>query len=70
MPFPGDLLRIHTISAESTNRIELARVNIPQPSFYLLRPDGHVGPAGIQPDLAAATRYVSGRLHLATQGVR
>ena len=57
-------------SHDSRRIHELARVNITQPAFYLLRLDGHVGLAGIQPDLAAVTRYASGRLHLATQGVR
>lgn len=57
-------------SHDSRRIHELARVNIPQLAFYLPRPDGHVGLAGIQPDLAAVTRYASGRLHLATQGVR
>jgi hypothetical protein len=40
----------------------LTRARIPRPSFYLLRPDGHVGLAGVQPDAAAARRYVSERL--------
>ncbi len=70
LPPPRDLLCIHTIPADPANDRELARVNIPRPSFYLLRPDGHVGLAGIQLDVAAVTRYVSGRLHLATQGAR
>jgi len=43
---------------------ELERSHIPRPSFYLLRPDGHVGLAGSRLDATAATRYVSERLHL------
>ena len=70
LPFAGDLLCIHAIPAESANSSELARVNIPRRSFYLLRPDGHVGLAGIQLNVAAMARYVSGRLHLAAQCVR
>jgi hypothetical protein len=38
---------------------------VPQPSFYLLRPDGHVGLCGRQLDPAGLARYVSGNLHLA-----
>ena len=57
-------------SHDSRRIHELARVNIPQPAFYLLRLDGHVGLAGIQPDLVAVTRYASGRLHLETQRLR
>jgi hypothetical protein len=67
MPGLGDLLRIHTVPGDPANDREFARVHIPQPSFYLLRPDGHVGLAGLHLDLAAAIRYVSGRLHLGTK---
>jgi 2-polyprenyl-6-methoxyphenol hydroxylase-like FAD-dependent oxidoreductase len=55
----GDLLRIHVIPDEAHNAQELARVRIPGPAFYLLRPDGHVGLAGIRPEPAAVTRYLS-----------
>jgi len=64
MPGLGDLLRIHTVPGDPDNDRELARAHIPRPSFYLLRPDGHVGLAGLHLDLAAAIWYVSGRLHL------
>jgi 2-polyprenyl-6-methoxyphenol hydroxylase-like FAD-dependent oxidoreductase len=60
----GDLLRIHTVPGDPENDRELARAHIPRPSFYLLRPDGHVGLAGLHLEVAAAIRYVSGRLHL------
>jgi len=55
----GDLLRIHVIPDEAHNARELARVRISGPVFYLLRPDGHVGLAGIRPEPAAVTRYLS-----------
>jgi len=64
----GDLLRIHEVPNDSANDRELARARIPRPSFFLLRPDGHVGLAGTGLDAAAATRYVSERLHIGTQG--
>jgi 2-polyprenyl-6-methoxyphenol hydroxylase-like FAD-dependent oxidoreductase len=64
----GDLLRVHEIPTDSANERELARAHIPQPSFYLLRPDGHVGLAGTHLDAAAATRYVSERLRIGTKG--
>jgi 2-polyprenyl-6-methoxyphenol hydroxylase-like FAD-dependent oxidoreductase len=64
----GDLLRIHEVPNDSANDQELARAQIPQPSFYLVRPDGHVGLAGTRLDAAAATRYVSERLHIGTKG--
>ncbi len=64
LPVLGDLLRIHSVPGDPANDRELARVHIPKPSFYLLRPDGHVGLAGIDLDAVAAARYVSERLHL------
>ena len=60
----GELLHIHAIPADPTNDMELARAHIPHPSFYLLRPDGHVGLCGNRLDAAAVTRYVSERLRL------
>jgi 2-polyprenyl-6-methoxyphenol hydroxylase-like FAD-dependent oxidoreductase len=67
LPGLDDLLRIHAFPGDPANDRELSRVQIPRPSFYLLRPDGHVGLAGIHLDAAAAIRYVSERLHLGTQ---
>lgn len=64
VPGLGDLLRIHAIASDPANDRELARAQIPRPSFYLLRPDGYVGLAGIHLEPAAAIRYISGRLAL------
>jgi 2-polyprenyl-6-methoxyphenol hydroxylase-like FAD-dependent oxidoreductase len=60
----GDLLRVHEVPRDSVNEQELARVRIPQLSFYLLRPDGHVGLCGGRLDVAAISQYLSERLHL------
>ena len=60
----GDLLRIHAIPADPANDAEFARVQIPRPSFYLVRPDGHVGLCGVRLDQAVLKRYVSERAHL------
>jgi hypothetical protein len=60
----GDLLRIHRIPVDPFNGAELARAQIPQPSFYLVRPDGHIGLCGVHLDAAAAGRYVSEHLRL------
>jgi hypothetical protein len=60
----GDLCRIHAIPANPINDTELARAQIPQPSFYLVRPDGHVGFCGARLEAAAVKRYVSERLRL------
>jgi 2-polyprenyl-6-methoxyphenol hydroxylase-like FAD-dependent oxidoreductase len=60
----GDLLRVHAIPANPVNDAELARAQIPQPSFYLVRPDGHVGLCGVRFDAAAVNRYVAEHLRL------
>ena len=67
---PGfhDRLRVLALPSDSANDKEFARQRIPQPSFYLLRPDGHVGLAGTHLDVAAASRYVSERLHIGGVG--
>jgi len=61
----GDLLHIHAIPADTVNEVELARAQIPRPSFYLLRSDGHIGLCGVRLEAAAVARYVSERLGLA-----
>jgi 2-polyprenyl-6-methoxyphenol hydroxylase-like FAD-dependent oxidoreductase len=63
----GDLARIHAIPADPANDVELARAQIPKPSFYLLRPDGHVGLCGVRLEGAAVKRYVGENLHLAAR---
>jgi len=57
-------LRIHSVPTDRLNDAELARARIPQPSFYLLRPDGHIGLCGVLLDKAAMARYLSERLGL------
>ena len=54
----GDLVRTHAIPLDS-NRAELGRVGIAAPSFYLLRPDGHIGLCGPYSELAGAESYLS-----------
>ena len=68
MPELGELLCIHVVPNNAVNDQELARVQIPLRSFYLLRPDGYVGLAGAQLDVAAVDRHVSERLHIVPQG--
>jgi 2-polyprenyl-6-methoxyphenol hydroxylase-like FAD-dependent oxidoreductase len=60
----GDLLRIHAIPVDPANERELARAKVPRPSFYLLRPDGHVGLCGGRLDIGSVRRYVGERLGL------
>ena len=59
----ADLVGVSHASAQ-----ELARTKVPQPSFYLLRPDGHVGLCGAQLDVDAVKRYLAERVHLKVQG--
>jgi 2-polyprenyl-6-methoxyphenol hydroxylase-like FAD-dependent oxidoreductase len=42
----GDLVRIQLVPDDSANAAAFARVHIRGPTFYLLRPDGHVALAG------------------------
>jgi 2-polyprenyl-6-methoxyphenol hydroxylase-like FAD-dependent oxidoreductase len=64
VPDLDELLRIHVIPRDPVNDLELARAGLPQPSFFLLRPDGHIGLRGIRPDANAIEHYVSEKLHL------
>lgn len=56
------LLLTHQIPDDPVNDKELTRAHIPKPSFYLLRPDCHIGLAGTQLDGASLQRYFAGRL--------
>jgi hypothetical protein len=58
----GELVRTHLIPRIAANDRELARANISQPSFYLLRPDGHVGLCGPGFDAAAIRQYLGERV--------
>jgi hypothetical protein len=60
----GGLLSNYEIPSDSINEAELARQHLPLPSFYLLRPDGHVGLCGTRIEPATIKRYVSENLHL------
>jgi hypothetical protein len=64
IPGLDSAMQMLTIPANAENRAELERVKVPATAFYLLRPDGYVGLAGVHLDMAAVNRYVSERLHL------
>lgn len=57
-----DLLLAHCVLNDPENDRALSRYRIPKPSFYLLRPDGHVGLAGMRLEAAALRRYLAERL--------
>jgi 2-polyprenyl-6-methoxyphenol hydroxylase-like FAD-dependent oxidoreductase len=58
----GDVLCGHFLPAGPDNDLELARANIPKPSFYLLRPDGHIGYCGALLGPGAIKTYITERL--------
>ncbi len=64
MPAEGDLVRIHVVPADPANDAELARAKIPQPSCYLVRPDGYIGLCGAGINRDAIARYLSERLRV------
>jgi 2-polyprenyl-6-methoxyphenol hydroxylase-like FAD-dependent oxidoreductase len=64
----GELVRTHAIPSDAANDAELARVHITQPSFYFVRPDGHVGLSGTRVDIGALARYASETLRLRPRG--
>ena len=61
LPPYGDLLRTLVIRSGAVNDDALDRAHIARPSYYLLRPDGHVGLAGTRFDAAAVSRYLAER---------
>ncbi|HSB33033.1 MAG TPA: FAD-dependent monooxygenase [Nitrospirota bacterium] len=66
-PIPPELdglLVTHRVPDDPSNDQELERFRIPKRSFYLLRPDGHIGLAGVKLDAALLRRYLSERLVL------
>jgi 2-polyprenyl-6-methoxyphenol hydroxylase-like FAD-dependent oxidoreductase len=42
----GDMLQVHSVPSNIENERALAAASIPSPSYYLLRPDGHIGLTG------------------------
>jgi len=58
-PKLGDLLLVHCAVDDPVNAAELERARIPRPSFFLLRPDGHIALAGGRLQAGAVERYLS-----------
>jgi len=66
MPELNGLIHVLQIPDDPTNDRELVRVGIPKPCFYLLRPDCHIGLAGIHLQADTLTRYLTERIELRT----
>jgi len=64
LPEFKDLLRSWVIPKDADNDRELRRVQIPQPSFFLVRPDGYIGLCGVRFDAVRAKDYLSRALKM------
>lgn len=62
LPLADALLRVHPIPDDPANEEELSSGRIPRRSFYLLRPDGHVGLCGTSLEAGTLEPYFSERL--------
>ena len=62
--WPAALLAVIAVPDDPGNDLELVRLHIPRPSFFLLRPDGHVGLAGREFEVGAVSEYLAHRLGL------
>jgi hypothetical protein len=60
----GGVVLAHRIPDDPVNAQVFARAQIPTPSFFLLRPDGHISLAGTHLNHGAVTRYLAGRVGL------
>jgi 2-polyprenyl-6-methoxyphenol hydroxylase-like FAD-dependent oxidoreductase len=58
------LVRAHVVPGDAYNDRELQRANIAQPSFYLLRPDGHVGLCGDRLSPGAIGAYLAHQVQM------
>jgi 2-polyprenyl-6-methoxyphenol hydroxylase-like FAD-dependent oxidoreductase len=63
----SDLLRVHIVPRDSSNARELSRAQIPQPSFFLVRPDGYIGFCGTRLQASAVRNYLSRNLYLGSK---
>jgi hypothetical protein len=68
LPLGRELLCVHAFPAAEHNARELTRAHVPQTSFWLLRPDGHIGLAGTRLTAAELAAYCAS-IHLRGPGV-
>ena len=60
----GQVVTTWIVPDNIENRNEMSRAKIPAPSFFLLRPDGHVGLCGTSADAGTIREYLSQRVKL------
>ena len=60
----GEFVTERTIPMTPDNKRVMARFGISEQSFFLLRPDGHIGLCGSRPDASAIQHYFSTRVKL------
>jgi hypothetical protein len=60
----GGVVLTHRIPDDPANDQVFTRWQVPKPSFFLLRPDGHIGLAGTHLNHGVVTRYLAGRIGL------
>jgi len=69
-PELAGLLRTHVVADDPGNKKVLAAAGIPDPSYYLLRPDGHIALAGTRLGAAVLSRYLTKRVTLRAAGAK
>ena len=63
------LVRPHAIPIDAGNAAELARMSVPSPSYFLLRPDGHIAASGGRFDALAVERFLAPWLDAEDEGI-
>jgi hypothetical protein len=58
----GGMIDVVAVPEAAANESELDAARIPRPSFYLVRPDGHIGLCGARVEPAAIARYLADRV--------
>lgn len=64
LPLPQERMQMFLVPADADNSAVLGGAGVPWPSYWLLRPDGHVGACGGRWDAAAVAGYAAMHLQL------
>ncbi|MBV9834694.1 MAG: FAD-dependent monooxygenase [Alphaproteobacteria bacterium] len=63
------LVRPHAIPIDAGNAAEFERLKVPSPSYFLLRPDGHIAASGGRFDALAVERFLAPWLEAEDEGI-